>query len=287
MVGLAMKLAITNVPSGKLSIGPRSTRIFLRFVKEGRTMKPSTGNVTATPIAAPRPIVVASRNRERVYMGRGTCPSPVVGAASSATTRVSGSTSGTSPRTSRVTSRAHRSPNTIASAAPTAAMIQLITSPTRRQATAMAKPIGHRLGLGAWLSLRCSLNSCPAWIQSLRCDVCQRRNDCRDVDSDRFLRAASGEPRPSRSPVARRVAGGARQGRRERPYRKIWARLRTRTGAARRRIAAWLRVSDEVRSKPVLRPAPAHELADLLAHDDLLGPRAGVLLAELVGRVDP
>ena len=37
----------------------------------------------------------------------------------------------------------------------------------------------------------------------------------------------------------------------------------------------------------VLGPTPRYPLADLLTHHDLLGPRPGVLLGQLVGRVDP
>ena len=57
---------MTYWPSGKFSSGPRSASCSSRFVKEGRTVKPRTGSVTTAPIAAPRPIVDASRNRVRV-----------------------------------------------------------------------------------------------------------------------------------------------------------------------------------------------------------------------------
>ena len=57
---------MTYVPSGKFSSGPRSASLSSTFVNDGRTVKPSTGSVTTAPIAAPRPIVDASRKRERV-----------------------------------------------------------------------------------------------------------------------------------------------------------------------------------------------------------------------------
>src|SRR6476619_2405014 len=70
---------------------------------------------------------------------------------------------GTSSRTSRVTSRAQRIPHTTAMTTPIAATIQLMINPTRRHATPIAKAIGQRLGPGACgVSLFVSLNSRPA-----------------------------------------------------------------------------------------------------------------------------
>ena len=150
---------MTYWPSGKLSIGPRSTSVSSTSVKDGSTMKPSTGSVRTPPSAALRPISEASRNFERGYAGSGLSDAAVAGAASSATVRVSGSTSGTSPRTSRVTSRAQRSPKRTASTAPITATIQLMTSPRSRHATPIANPIGHMLGPGVCgVSGRLALN---------------------------------------------------------------------------------------------------------------------------------
>ena len=63
--GLSMYVAITNLFSGKSSIAPTSIFGWPCLMKGGRTVKPSTGAVTTTPIRAPRPSVVASRNFER------------------------------------------------------------------------------------------------------------------------------------------------------------------------------------------------------------------------------
>ena len=60
----------------------------------------------------------------------------------------SGSGGGAFARTSRVAWRTQRKPKMIATAAPTPTMIQLMTRPTRRTATPMAKPIGRMLGVG-------------------------------------------------------------------------------------------------------------------------------------------
>ncbi len=119
--------------------------------------------MTIAPIAAPTPSVEASRKRDRVYAGRVwlAVEAATVGAlAASATARVSGSMCGTSLRTSRVTSRAHRNPHTIAMTAPMTATIQLMTSPTRRHATPIAKAIGQRLGPGT-----CGV-SCPVSLKT-------------------------------------------------------------------------------------------------------------------------
>ena len=57
--GFSRYVAITNSPSGKFSIGPRSTSCSSWFVNDGRTAKPRTGSVIAPPITAPRPSVVS------------------------------------------------------------------------------------------------------------------------------------------------------------------------------------------------------------------------------------
>ena len=164
--GCARKVAMTYSPSGKFSSGPRSASFSSRFVNEGRTMKPRTGSVTTAPIAAPRPIVDASRKRERVYAGSGSCGVAVVVGDASARRRRRAS-----PARSSGTSVAHVARHV---ACPEdserdgedradAATIQLTTSPSSRQATPIAKPIGQRLGPGACgVSWLVSLKSRPA-----------------------------------------------------------------------------------------------------------------------------
>ena len=142
--------------------------------------------------------------------------------AASATERVSGSIAGTSSRTSRVTSRAHRNPKTTAMTAPTAATIQLMTSPRRRHATPIANAIGHTLGPGtcgvSWLvSLTARLALDSIALRSRVSTMCRlsRRDDSalcagrvsRQV-ADAVLHPAAalparGHPHSSRSPRAR------------------------------------------------------------------------------------
>ena len=64
---LPMNVVITNVPSGKFVIGPRSTS-FVSIpspVNEGSTAKPSDGSMTPAPITPPRPIVASVRKPAR------------------------------------------------------------------------------------------------------------------------------------------------------------------------------------------------------------------------------
>ena len=155
---------MTNCPSGKFSIGPRSASRLLEIREGGehheaehrdRDDRADRGAESdRRRLEEPRAGVGRERRGSRCGRRR---------RASSATARVSGSISGTSPRTSRVTSRAQRTPNTSARTAPITATIQLMTSPSSRQATPTAKPIGQRLGPGRWwVSWPLSLKSGPA-----------------------------------------------------------------------------------------------------------------------------
>ena len=67
--GSSRKVAITNSPSGKSSIGPSSTSTSLSdvFVNDGSTAKPSTGSVTRPPMRPPRPSVATERKVLRGY----------------------------------------------------------------------------------------------------------------------------------------------------------------------------------------------------------------------------
>ena len=67
-----MKVVITNVPSGKFDIGPRSTSFVSTPspMNDGSTAKPSDGTTTPTPMRPPRPIVASERNPARPYVSR-------------------------------------------------------------------------------------------------------------------------------------------------------------------------------------------------------------------------
>ena len=60
-------VVITYVPWGKFEIGPRSTSpvSIPSPMKDGSTMKPSAGTVTAAPMTAPSPSVVTLRKVAR------------------------------------------------------------------------------------------------------------------------------------------------------------------------------------------------------------------------------
>ena len=95
-------------------------------------------------------------------------------------------------RRARATSRAQRTPQTTRITAPIATATQLTISPTRRQTTPTAKPIGQRLGGGSCRSMsprgsstrRASpslVGSISRWIQSCRILRRQRRNNWRNA----------------------------------------------------------------------------------------------------------
>ena len=67
--------------------------------------------------------------------------------------------------------------------------------------------------------------------------------------------------------------------------RSVRARVNDVTTVATRGILHF--AEDACYEMPVLGPAAGDEVADLVAHDDLLGPGPGVLLGKLVRRVDP
>ncbi len=146
--------------------------------------------------------------RERL---RRAAPVPAATVGSSATARVSGSMAGTSSRTSRVTSRAQRIPNTTAMTAPMAATIQLMTSPTRRHATPIAKAIGQRLGPGtcgvSWLV---SLNSRPA--RGFNRPAVPRVNDVPSVATRGFCTLRRTGVRTTRRSRTRPSAGSRARG---------------------------------------------------------------------------
>ena len=64
---LPVNVVITNVPSGKFVIGPRSTSVVSTPspVNDGSTAKPSDGRMTAAPMTPPRPIVASVRKPAR------------------------------------------------------------------------------------------------------------------------------------------------------------------------------------------------------------------------------
>src|SRR6476659_8033721 len=152
--GSTMKVAMNHLPSGNLSIGPRSTLCCVWPRNPGRTAKPATGSVIRPPIAAPRPRVAPSRKTLRVTALSGTSSSVTpCGAAVVAWSRRSSSTATGCPRRSAVASRAQRIAKTMAIAALIDEISSGLTiSPTSRTTIPIAKPIGYSVGDGRCVS---------------------------------------------------------------------------------------------------------------------------------------
>ncbi len=113
-------------------------------------MKPSAGAVTIPPITTPSPSVEISRNFDRGYRSSGVAGGTVGGGSDgAAAAAVSGATSGAwTSSLPFVRSRTQRNANASAISAPSPAIHQETTSPTRRTTTPTAKPTGHKLGPG-------------------------------------------------------------------------------------------------------------------------------------------
>ncbi len=110
------------------------------------------------PITPPRPSVAPSRKRLRVTAVSGTCGSAtpcwsaggaVIPSPASRISRLSGSMTSGSPRSSAVASRAQRKPKTMAIAPPIDEISSgLMMSPTRTTTMPIANPMGHSVGGG-------------------------------------------------------------------------------------------------------------------------------------------
>src|SRR3954469_8013177 len=306
--GWTMNVAMYHWLSLKLESGPRSTLCCSWPRKDGRSAKPATGRVIKPPIAAPRPSVAPSRKTLRVtaVSGTGTRATPcwsaggaVIPSPASFISRRSGSTTIGSPRSSAVASRAQRMPKTMAIAAPIDEISSgLMMSPTRTTTMPMAKPIGHSVGGG-----RCvSSWSDSCLVSGLGCSGSTGRSLTRSAGSPEGEPAEEGTPRGRERGLARApCCFGLSDGLDGRPLSCARARqrpARTRSGLPPSRRCAAVLASRLWRSRgssasnlagprlEVLVPAACHELLDLRAHLDLVGPRPRALLRPLRSRVD-
>src|SRR4051794_26831608 len=160
-----MNVVITNLPSGKFAIGPRSTggAETPSPVNDGRTAKPSDGSVTPAPITAPSPMVDSVRKPARPYVSR--CWSSAAASPGDGLSPISSWAAAWSTGACvRAVSRIQRRPKTIARAAPRTAAGQLITRPMRRTAIPIANPTGQRLW--CWVSSGPSFTRVSPWTDS-------------------------------------------------------------------------------------------------------------------------
>ena len=133
--GFSRKVAITNSPSGKFEIGPRSTSKFstLSPVNAGRTANPSAGSVRAAPIVAPSPTVATVRKALRSYDSWCSAAGSAEAACGCGCLE-------------RTTSRTQSTRKRSVTSAPASSASGLITRPMSVSATPTANPIGQRLG---------------------------------------------------------------------------------------------------------------------------------------------
>ena len=228
-----MNVVITNVPSGKFEIGPRSTSFVSTPspVKDGRTAKPSDGSTTAAPMTPPRPIVASVRKPRAAVASRGAAPRRRRGRRRRVADelvrgrRVDGRVRARPRRGSRGRRRRSRARRRRAIAG------QLITSPTRMQRDAdreadrpeavarrlrgvVLRVVHSSISLGGFNRSRCvAVNDATAASKSARAHhSAHPRRKVRQVSPARpsARRPARGSRGSSRSPAATR--GGPRPG---------------------------------------------------------------------------